>query len=123
MLLAEGTCLPKWLSEGLPQEGPWAPVLTEGSKGNLQEMFADPRKEKCRLAGAGSLGPKEKTFGGLTGPALSQAMGLAPVPTSPALAVCPCMEGPWGPALLVLCAAPLGSKHGGQVFPGTAPSK
>lgn len=57
-------------------------MLTEGSKANLQEVFAGPRKEKCRLAGAGSLDPKEKACGGLPGPALSLATRLAPAPTS-----------------------------------------
>lgn len=42
-------------------------MLTEESEGSLQEMFTDPQKEKCTLAGAGSLGPREKAFSGLTG--------------------------------------------------------
>lgn len=65
-------------------------MLTEGSEVNLQEVFAGPQKEKCRLAGAGSLDPKEKAFSGLPGPALSLATGLAPAPASRALAADPC---------------------------------
>lgn len=82
-------------------------MLTEGSEVTLQKVFTGLLKEKCRLAGAGSLGAKEKAFGGPPGPALSLATGLALVPAShdlvlaqgdpEALPSLSCAQLPWGP--------------------------
>lgn len=49
-------------------------VIIEGSKDILAEGVCWSWKEKFRLAGASSLGHKEKTLGGMPGLALSPAM-------------------------------------------------